>query len=424
LFKNKKKINIIGASFFSLFLAYHLSKKKKYEITVYEKSTKLLHSFNHINIAGIKINPGFHAFEKKRSRLLLNFLNKNFGLQFTEIKKGRGLIIDKYLINETIEYNNWPSKIINFYNLKKKNINYSLKQILKNSEKKYCTYLIKNLGNKLNFNNSLQLVYPWFFPKNYTLNSNDEGSKNLNLVRNKEISNSYCFPKKYLFESLSAKIFNKLKNNKVKFKFNCDTKFIFDKKSKVMLGKKEIKGSNIICLPFFSIISNLNNNKIKIPKFKSYELFAGVIKSNYDNSLNEFTEIISSSQKLKYLKRISKIPNYGSEKEHYYQVEFLKDTKINDVNKQLKNYIKFLEYIVINKKILEKKIKFEAKGTKFIRFIFSPSDRKIKNLILKFKKFFKRQNNIIIPRFITWPINTNKQYFYSIFDEKLIKKLL
>lgn len=419
---SKKKINIIGASLYSLFLAYHLSKNKSYQITVYEKSNKLLPSFNHINIKGIKVNPGFHSFEKKRSKSLLNFLKK-FGIKFLQKKKGRGLLINKFLVDETIDINKWPQEIFKSYNLKKNDVNFDLSEIQKKNEKKYCSYLIKNLGEKLNFNNSLQLVYPWFFPKNYSLNSNDEGSKNLNLVRKGKIINSYCFPKGYLFESISSKILIKLKKNKIKFEFNSDIKFDVSKYSKVLLNQKEIQGFNIICLPFFSIIANLINYKIKIPKFKSHKLYTAIIKTKNNNKLNRFTEIISSSHKMKYLRRISRINNYGSEKNFYYQIEFLMDKKINDINKQLENYIYSLEKILTTTK-LEKNIKFDAKGVEFVRFIYSPNENIINNLILKFEKIFKMDNKIFLPRYITWPINTNKQYYNALEDEKIIKKLI
>ena len=419
---SKKKINIIGASLYSLFLAYHLSKNKSYQITVYEKSNKLLPSFNHINIKGIKVNPGFHSFEKKRSKSLLNFLKK-FGIKFLQKKKGRGLLINKFLVDETIDINKWPQEIFKSYNLKKNDVNFDLSEIQKKNEKKYCSYLIKNLGEKLNFNNSLQLVYPWFFPKNYSLNSNDEGSKNLNLVRKGKIINSYCFPKGYLFESISSKILIKLKKNKIKFEFNSDIKFDVSKYSKVLLNQKEIQGFNIICLPFFSIIANLINYKIKIPKFKSHKLYTAIIKTKNNNKLNRFTEIISSSHKMKYLRRISRINNYGSEKNFYYQIEFLMDKKINDINKQLENYIYSLEKILTTTK-LEKNIKFDAKCVEFVRFIYSPNENIINNLILKFEKIFKMDNKIFLPRYITWPINTNKQYYNALEDEKIIKKLI
>ena len=118
--KNIKNINLFGASLYSLFLAFHLSKNTNNKITIYEKSHKILPSFNHINIKGIKLNPGFHALENERSKFLINFLKKNFGLKFLKITKGRGLIIDQYLIDETSNYKNWPQKIIKLYGLTEK----------------------------------------------------------------------------------------------------------------------------------------------------------------------------------------------------------------------------------------------------------------------------------------------------------------
>lgn len=421
--KNKKKINIIGSSLYALFLAYHLSKNKNNEITVYEKSAKPLSSFDHIKIKGMKLNPGFHSFEKKRSKLLINFLKKNFGVKFLEIKKGRGLIIDRYLIDETTDYKNWPKNILRLYRLTKKKVNYKINQILSKKEKKYCSYLIRNLGSKLDYLSTMKIIYPWFFPSNYSIDTKDEGLKNLNLIRKRKFVNTYCFPKNLLFESLGRKVYKVLKKKRVKFKFNSDIKFYKNKNLKVVLNNKNIEGLNIVCLPLVSIISSLQNYRFKLMKFRPHELFTAVIKTQNITGLEEFTEIIISSQKLKYLRRISKINNINSNTISYYQIEFIRNKKINNLNQQIKNYTNSLsEILSINQKF-KKKIKFELEGSKFVRFVFTPSQKTLKNLILKFKKYLKTDKKLLIPRYITWPINTNKQYFYSISDEKLIRKL-
>jgi len=421
----KKKINIVGSSLYSLFLAYHLSKDKNNEITIYEKSTKILPSFNHINIKGIKLNPGFHAFEKKRSKLLIDFLKKDFGNKFSEIKKGRGLIIDKYLIDETSNYENWPQKIIKKYNLKEKKINYRIDQVVKKKENKYCSYLVKNLGKKLDYLFTVRLVYPWFFPRNYSINSKDEGLKNLNLIRQKKFKNTYFFPRNYLFENLLLKIYETLKKKKIKFRFNCSVKFKKDKNKNLqaIVNNKIIEGLNVICLPFFSILSNLQNIRLKLPKLIPHQYFTAVIKTQNTNELDKFAEIIVSSDNFKYLRRISKINSIKSKDKSFYQIEFLKDKKINNLNQQIKNYTNSLSEVLDKRLKLKKKIKFNLEGAKFVRFIFSPKEKIIDDVIRRFKKVCKLNKKLLIPRYITWPINTNKQYFNSISDLQLIKKL-
>ena len=187
-----------------------------------------------------------------------------------------------------------------------------------------------------------------------------------------------------------------------------------------MLNNKKIKGLNIICLPFFSILSNLKNINLKLPKLIPHQYFTAVIKTNHNNRLDEFSEIIISSDKLKYLRRISKINNVSSKKESFYQLEFLKDMKINNLNQQIKNYTNSLSEVLDVSLKLNKKIKFDIVGVKFVRFIFSPKEKIIDDVISKFKKISKTNKSFLIPRYITWPININKQYLNSISDFKLI----
>ena len=46
----------------------------------------------------------------------------------------------------------------------------------------------------------------------------------------------------------------------------------------------------------------------------------------------------------------------------------------------------------------------------------------IVKLSKKVSSLFKKKSNTILPREITWPINTNKQYFFSQIDIKMIRK--
>ena len=69
-------------------------------------------------------------------------------------------------------------------------------------------------------------------------------------------------------------------------------------------------------------------------------------------------------------------------------------------------------------------IKIKLINFKFLRFIFSPKNDDILKLSKKVSSLFKNKSNTILPREITWPINTNKQYFFSQIDIKMIEKLM
>ena len=191
----------------------------------------------------------------------------------------------------------------------------------------------------------------------------------------------------------------------------------------VMFKNKKIEGLNVICLPFFSILSNLQNVRLKLPKLIPHKYFTAIIKTQNITGLDKFTEIIVSSDKLKYLRRISKIRSIKSKDKSFYQIEFFKDKKMNNLNQQITNYTNSLSKVLGVSLKLNKKIKFYLVGVKFIRFIFSPKEKIIDNVIRQFKKHLKTNNKFLVPRFITWPVNTNKQYFNSISDFKLIRKL-
>ena len=64
-------------------------------------------------------------------------------------------------------------------------------------------------------------------------------------------------------------------------------------------------------------------------------------------------------------------------------------------------------------------------GYSFVRNAFRPKKSEINNLTKQTIEFFKKKKNIIFPRQITWPINSNKHFIYANEDyKKIIKKKL
>ena len=76
------KIILIGCSLYSIFLALNLSKKTKKKIIILESSDRFLKSFSPLKIKNIYCNPGFHSFEKDRSKNIVRYM-KRFDLNFT-----------------------------------------------------------------------------------------------------------------------------------------------------------------------------------------------------------------------------------------------------------------------------------------------------------------------------------------------------
>ena len=89
----KKKILLIGGGLYGCLLAYQFSKKKNYQITLVEKSNKLVNAFNSVSIKKLTINNGFHGIEIPRCNDFFNFIKKklkigdNTEIFFKKIKK-------------------------------------------------------------------------------------------------------------------------------------------------------------------------------------------------------------------------------------------------------------------------------------------------------------------------------------------------
>ena len=419
----KVKINLIGSSLYSILIALKLSKYKKFKISIYEKSPNFLNAFSSIKIENYFCNPGFHAFEGIRSHKILNYLKKEFSIKFKKKQKSRGLIIGDDLIDSRIGYNFWPNRIIKKYKLKPQVLKVNNRNSF-NINKKYIKYLHKNLGNNLEIENTLQLIYPWFFPNNYRTLTKDEGLNFLDKVRTKKINHTYYVPLQNLFANMINLIKKKLIKEKIKIYLNKDIKFFRNKEGEVEvnLGKKKMHGISIVTLPIFSVISSILDYDIKVKKLKKNKYYTALVKADKSNILNDFSEIIVSSHKTKGLRRISNYSFLNDLKSNIYQFEFLEDPKFKSVEIQINSYINEITKIInlnTNQNIVIKLV-----GFKFLRYIFSPKNKYLNDLIIKLEKYFKKSSKVFIPRNITWPINTNKQYIFSETDVPKILKLL
>ena len=279
----------------------------------------------------------------------------------------------------------------------------------------------KNLGDrKASFKNLISLIYPWFFPNNYSLNLKDEGNIFNNDIRKKKIEHAFVFPKNGLFSTLGKVFQDLLKKKSISFLKNHS--FEFKKKNKEILiykngEQKKIQKDHlyILCTPIiplsFSIKEYLKNLKLKPIK-----MYSGLIKIKLKNSkkkliLDSFMEIIVSSEHAKGLKRIANFSAINSLHEKVYQFEFVEHSSYSDLDHQIKTIENFIV------KILEKKIdcKIFSKiiDVKFIRNSFSPKKSHIEHLRKNVELFFKNSRHIKLFRSITWPINTNKQFLYA-----------
>ena len=173
------------------------------------------------------------------------------------------------------------------------------------------------MGDNLELENTLQLIYPWFFPNNYRSNINDEGSIFLDKIRTKKIKHCYFIPSNGLFESLKSKILKKLKKNNINFFLRRDIFFKKEKNLEAYCDKKKLKGLNILTVPIFSIIPILKGFKFKLPRIKSNKYYTALIEVNQKTEMNKYLEIIVSSHKLKGFRRLSNYSLIRSYKKYF-----------------------------------------------------------------------------------------------------------
>lgn len=426
----KKTIYLIGLNLYSIFLALKIkSEFKNNEIIIIEGSKNFLNAYQDLKIKKFSMNPGFHALEDLRSKKLLKILSKY--VKFNKIFKTRGLIIRDNLISYQDDYKRWPLTIKKEFNLKEKLFINSTKNDIIKFNKKYLKYLKKNFSDKkTSFHESVNLSYPWFFPPNYKTLSDDEAARFNQKVREKKLKHGYVFPKKGLFKNISIGLKKMLKKKNIKIKLNKQLKFFKEKKLIKFEGYKPLnneKNIKIICIPVKPLSMSILETKIKTTKLSPIKYFTGLVEVNnfIKSDLDKFTEIIVSSELAFGLKRISLYSEiFNLKKRKIYQIEFLEHQNENNLERQLKNIIVLMSrFIEFNNNKKHENLKLL--GYTFVRNTFRPKKRDMEILTNQTIKFFEKKKNIIFPRQITWPINSNKHFIFANNDyNKIIKKKL
>lgn len=427
-----KKIYIIGLNLYSIILATKIKKdfKKKVSVKILEGSKTFLTAYKSVKIEKYYCNPGFHAFEGIRSLKLVKFLKKI--IKFKKINKSRGIIIGDKLISYQSKFSEWPNILIKKFRLSNKNQILNYLNLNKKVFIKYLYYLTNNLGdNRLKMKNSFSLIYPWFFPPNYKIQSNDEGAVFNQKIRERKIKHSFLFPVNGLFESISHKLKIFLDKNQIEVKKNTHVSFskfnkeVFIESHQDLNNKKDLK---IICVPVVPLANSIQNLNFKNKKLTPIKLYTGLLKiKDVDTSeLNKYCEIIVSSQFAYGLRRISLYSEIIKKKNkvYIYQIEFVEHKKFQNIEQQIKQIIKLiLKFINFKKNNNQDNVKFL--GYVFLRNVFSPDQKIIEELATKVEYFFKDSKNIFFPRKITWPINSNKhmEYVNTDYSKKIKKRI-
>ena len=326
-----------------------------------------------------------------------------------------------------------PKEIKKKFKIKKKIYNHKNNKNFNYSDKRYIKYLKDCFSDKrTSFDDAIKLSYPWFFPPNYKRNSRDEDSIFNQKIRDKKIIHKYVFPAGGLFKDISKGLRKLLKQRGIKIKLNKPLKFNKLNKDIYYDGFDDLNNSKnikIICIPVKPLSMSIIDNKVKKNiKLNPIKYFTGLveIKNFRRSNLDNFAEIITASKFAVGLKRIalySDIFNITGKK--IYQIEFLEHQNKTDLEQQIKDILflmsKFIEFKDTKK--FENNIRLI--GFNFIRNAFRPKKNEINLITKKTIKFFDNKKDVIFPRQITWPINSNKHFIYANNDyKKIIKKNL
>ena len=396
----KKKISIIGGSLYGCLLAYYLNSKK-YDVTIYEKSNKLLSGFNSIQIGKHKLNNGFHGFEYPRTRELINFLQNKIELKLRKIPNIRKLLINRKIIDYTAKFDEFPNDIKNLY--KKKNLKNYKNQNLNFFFKK--NFLKKIEKNSSRFTDDIKmskhLFLPWFLPSDVKHLSKDEGHLFRSLVRNKKITPSYYIPKKNLFETINKSFLKKFREKKIKINFNSNVSIYNNKiiikdkyEQKIKESKTIFCGSPIIFLKYIEPKILL---ELKKYERNFYNILIRVPKKN--NTLPYFSELLCLNDKMYNVNRISRAIHLEDHNNFFIQLEVilknvrLIDTSVNKIKIELSKTFNLKNHKII--------------GFKHSRVIYSPTQEWLKKAEKILKKFVTK-NNIRVDNYSFEPINTAK----------------
>ena len=353
-------------------------------------------------------------------------------MKFKKIFKTRGILIGKNLISHLDGYNKWPKNILKKFNLKKKYVELNPIENLNYLNKDYLRYLTNNYFGKENrIKDTISASYPWFYPSNYNIISNDEAAVFTKKVRQKKIKHAFVFPIKGHFSEISIALKKRLKNNNIKVLLNNQIEFLAKRKNILFNGNKYLNNNEskkIICIPVKPLNDSIKKKRsISVKKksslhFKPIKYFTGLIEiKNFNkNNLDKFCEIIVSSEYAYGLIRVSQYSDiFNIKNKKMYQIEFVEHSEEPDIDKQLKNIINLLSNFVQFKK---KNQNIKLIGYTWVRNIFRPDKKYIKKITQDTINFFKNKNNIIFPRQITWPINSNKHLLYA--EEDYNKKII
>ena len=392
-------INIIGGSMYGVLLSLALRKSKKYHtynITIFERTSSILKSWNSINLANKKINRGFFGIEIPRGKDFINLLGEDFiKSNFKKIHNYKLLLIDSEFIPYQYEINDLPRKYFSEMN-----------QFIKSKEKFQDRLLISNNTEFFNMiracskrysdipSDSIHMFYPWFFPKKSFPNKLSISSQ-----KDDNTPSYYLIPKKGVFNDLIKNIEDLLEENNINLMKNSDLDINNIRSEENHKERYIWASSSLPLLKKYNLRNDIN--------FKNNLRYLGLLLFSIDSNklnlwLNKFkykpSEIIVLNANFPYISRISFATHLESSKNNFLVVEvyckeedLLSDIEVEKLTKYLSNVfksqLKFIDLCLLSK-------------------VFNPSLLSFKKADDTLKKI-KENLPFEVPFTYWWPINTS-----------------
>ena len=171
----------------------------------------------HRTIKGHKIDNGFHGIELPRGNQVKDILYKLLSEEYyKEIQNKRYLMIQNDILSFKSGIREWPltlkqglEKIIDkqkaFESL---TIHQQMNLLRESRMKSLCDYVFDRYADRIE--DCWNLLYPWFYPKEFLFRTDDEGTKFQGDVRAGLIKASYLKTKEGLFSDIGVAVENKL----------------------------------------------------------------------------------------------------------------------------------------------------------------------------------------------------------------------
>ena len=370
----KTNYAIIGGGLTGCILAFLISKKlDNVSVAIFESNDHLLSSLDCININDKKLNNGYHALELPRAQKTFEIISQTTNLKFRKLPNKKGIIVNEELIGFNSKFEEWPKSLKKYFNKKiiKGNIEYLKDQIsdeyvdiLKKVSKRYCD----------DFAIVEHLMIPWFLPKNYLLNTGDEGD----IFRNEvflDKHNSYSIvPHSGLFEEIQEPFQKKLEELNIELKFNQQIKINSDTAlfNSSTLNPNDFK-KIFFCSSPILILKQINFELFKKLTLNKKSLYNVLIKIDKTKLEEDYSEILVLDEKDISISRLSFPKNLNSDNCTYVQVEvFEKNNFEYEIKKRIVGSIRRILKINENFKI-------ELLGLFNSRQTFYPSKNHIKS---------------------------------------------